>query len=181
MIKNIEKEKKQSGFTLIELLVVISIIALLSTIVLAGIQDARGRAQNTKLNEIAMQYVNAFALLTVDGTNFPNTGTSPVDYACLGYDETPDDPCYYDFYDGDEDINNALIEYYPDLPKNEDFHVTFSGTYTASGIIYYCPNTSSLPFCQLRWYLKNPGQKCILGAEPQDVGGIATYCIYSFI
>jgi prepilin-type N-terminal cleavage/methylation domain-containing protein len=43
-----KKIKKQKGFTLIELLVVISIIALLSSVILAGLNDTREKARDSK-------------------------------------------------------------------------------------------------------------------------------------
>jgi type II secretory pathway pseudopilin PulG len=162
---------------LIELLVVISIIALLSVIVLASLQDARTKAQNSKLNSIAREYVNAFLLLTNGGEeDYPPT-TESGDYVCLGYSEELDEPCYYNWYGGDDYINGLLENYYPDMPKNENFIVDIDTNLTASGIIYHCLSNNS--DCFIRWYLKGGNQSCILGSVPSNQNTY-TVCSYSF-
>lgn len=47
---NNKSKNRENGFTLIELLVVISIIALLSTVVVAAVSSARDKAKITKTN-----------------------------------------------------------------------------------------------------------------------------------
>lgn len=66
------KNNLQKGFTLIELLVVISIISLLSSIILASIQDARQKSQVAAFREYVHQLVAAVELYKNDGNN-PNT------------------------------------------------------------------------------------------------------------
>lgn len=149
------------GFTLIELLVVIAIIGLLAVIVMAGLQDSRDRAKNTKLNEIAIQYVNAFNLLTTGGANAFTTTTSLGTIVCLGYGNSD---CTDGVYDGSETIDNQLSAHYEDMPTNEDFTVDLGGIYM-SGIYYrYTPNHASTNKPQLEWYLKGDFN-CPLGAE----------------
>jgi len=53
---------QKKGFTLIELLVVISIISLFSSIVLAGLQDAKRKANDAKIKEQLLQIRPAAAL-----------------------------------------------------------------------------------------------------------------------
>lgn len=165
MTKFIHHKKRSSGFTLIELLVVISIIGLLSVIVLSSLTEARTRAQNTKLNQIAMQYVTAFNLMTNDGTiSFPptNEGVS----ICLGYEDA--ETCA-PFTNGSTIIKNKLINYYPAMPKNEEYEVL-----GASGILY----TNNSSGKKIDWFL-NGNVSCPRGATPTAQLGI-TICSYSF-
>ena len=62
----------KKGFTLIELLVVISIIALLSSVVLTGLMQAREKAQVTAIRTYFKEIVTALELYK------SNTGTYPL-------------------------------------------------------------------------------------------------------
>jgi len=86
IIKKLQSyEITKSGFTLIELLVVVAIIGLLSSIVLASLSDSRTKAQNTKKNQMVIQYVNALELYRDDNPDegYPHEGTINIDY-CIG-------------------------------------------------------------------------------------------------
>ena len=61
----------KKGFTLIELLVVISIIALLSSIVLAAINDARTKADITATQQSFTSLRNALELYQQDNGSYP--------------------------------------------------------------------------------------------------------------
>jgi len=65
---------KNKGFTLIELLVVISIISLLSSIVLASVQDARSRAQQTAYRQYLGEVVMAIELYRLENDTLPTQG-----------------------------------------------------------------------------------------------------------
>jgi len=65
-------ENDEKGFTLIELLVVISIIGLLTSVVLAGLQNARLKARDIQRLSDLRQIQNALQLYYVD-----HNGTYP--------------------------------------------------------------------------------------------------------
>ena len=69
-MKQKKPKKNNKGFTLIELLVVISIIGLFSSIVLAGLQNARQRAQNTKIVAEINQLKTALELYKNDNGKY---------------------------------------------------------------------------------------------------------------
>ncbi len=60
---------KKRGFTLIELLVVISIIGLLSSIVLASLQESRQKARDSEVISGIIQLRNAIALYREENNN----------------------------------------------------------------------------------------------------------------
>ncbi len=62
---------QQRGFTLIELLVVISIIAILSSVVIASLSDAREKAQITSVKAELNAIRNAILLLNTDTGKMP--------------------------------------------------------------------------------------------------------------
>ena len=61
----------RSGFTIIELLVVIAIISLLSSIVFAGVSQARSRARDSKRLQDIVQVRNALELYKSDHGRYP--------------------------------------------------------------------------------------------------------------
>lgn len=92
------KHTFKKGFTLIELLVVISIIALLSTIVLGALQDARAKARDRALASSVMQLQNAIEIYKTNHGTYP--GQTVVGPAYIAKEA-----------DGDVvDINNILPE-----------------------------------------------------------------------
>jgi prepilin-type N-terminal cleavage/methylation domain-containing protein len=77
--------RKPRGFTLIELLVVVAIISLLSAIVLAAVNSARGMAYDSKrftdLREVQTAIENYYA----DTGSYPPTPSGQSQSACTGF------------------------------------------------------------------------------------------------
>lgn len=62
--------KKQSGFTLIELLVVIAIIGILSTVILAGLNNARFKSNDAKIKSQLTSMRSALQLYYADNGDY---------------------------------------------------------------------------------------------------------------
>lgn len=76
-LKKIFIKKNECGFTLIELLVVIAIIGLLSSVVLASLNSARGKARDAKRESDFGELRTALELYANDNNGkYPSTGGS---------------------------------------------------------------------------------------------------------
>lgn len=64
-------KRKNKGFTLIELLVVVAIIGLLSSVVLASLNSARGKARDAKRKQDMVQIRTALELYYHDYGSYP--------------------------------------------------------------------------------------------------------------
>ncbi len=69
------KETASQGFTLIELLVVISIIGILSSVVLASLSSARGKARDAERASDITEINKALQMYYIDHGTYPSTGS----------------------------------------------------------------------------------------------------------
>ncbi|TSC87262.1 MAG: putative General secretion pathway protein GspG [Parcubacteria group bacterium Gr01-1014_8] len=78
--------KTSRGFTLIELLVVIAIIGILSSVVLAALNQARIKARNARRASDLKQLQTALELYNSDNSHYPFTSASAYEYrsTCSG-------------------------------------------------------------------------------------------------
>ena len=100
------------AFTLVELLVVTSIIALLSSIVLAALGDTRSRSRNAARLELLVQYRDAIELAHEDTGNYPPAPSN--NNACLGRYATG--TCWNGRFAELLSLDDALSPYLPSLP-----------------------------------------------------------------
>jgi prepilin-type N-terminal cleavage/methylation domain-containing protein len=121
--KTILMPKFTTGFTLIELLTVIAIIGFISVIVYANLQEARKRAQATKIVEEVNQLSKAFELYKTDKGIYPGETGSGVGI-------------YYEDDNVISYLNDTLVnfKYIPSIPQyggdNDDITYTYiSGSY----------------------------------------------------
>src|SRR3989344_2686479 len=170
-------KKMQGGFTLIELLVVISIVSLLSSVVLAALNGARTKADDTQRNQIVGEYVKALALAyDAAGTgSYPDTGNNTTmyclwDYPTLG--NYTSGTCRYGLVGTTKNENATVLEgptgitgvkqFLPSLPTLKI--VIESATRAYQGPFYQCTSATGCSTAQIEWYLQQTNQKCIKGA-----------------
>ncbi len=115
----------RSGFTLIELLVVVAIISLLSSVVLASLNVARDRAQNSATLLQARQIQLAMELYYNEFGGYPNPGST--NYFCIGAIScvSPDNP------------NTTITNYLTREFEHEPTHFTINKLFKA-----FLPNTA---------------------------------------
>lgn len=149
-----------SGFTLIELLVVIAIIGVLSSVVLASLNTARGKANDARRLSDIHSVVQAMELYANDHQgSYPATPTTDTAAACGGTTPT----CVGDL--------TSLVTggYLPSLPK--DPNSAWAGT----GTNYrYCANGTSDYIILIRTDALHPGTWC----RPQT-GVISNACSWA--
>lgn len=125
-MNNAHKRGYKSGFTLIELLVVIAIIGLLSSVVFASLNSARGKARDAKRMQDLRQISTALQLYYDANGSYPpshsdyNIGDSSANFmselVSAGYlPSAPRDPqspsrlYYYYNYGGGNNIGGILV------------------------------------------------------------------------
>jgi type II secretion system protein G len=122
------------GFTLIELLVVIAIIGVLSSVVLASLNSARGKARDARRREDISQLVNALELYYSDTGTYPGTA---------GYLNNPNHggldsaltPTYISQIPDDPSLGNGQTDY---IYWREDYPLsTYCPGVTGRGADYY--------------------------------------------
>jgi prepilin-type N-terminal cleavage/methylation domain-containing protein len=135
-----------SAFTLIELLVVIAIIGILSAVVLAALNTARGNARDARRLVDINQLRTAFTLYANDHNgNFPPLGNGKM---CIGLNDGQ--ICWngYDItaggsgFSGSTALSQALAPYIASLPADPNGTRPVGDRYIYAGSIesWHCTN-----------------------------------------
>ncbi len=164
---------RDRGFTLIELLVVIAIIGILSSVVLASLNQARTKGRNSSVTQQIREYKSALELYALDHAGqYPDPGSNVL--YCVGNDA--DGICGVN---GNmitsSALNTALSPYIPSLPAGglQNFP---SGTLEGYG--YQCmPSGGSCPSYTLYWFLVGYPQTCAFSATPSAAPDGTSYTI----
>ena len=148
--------RHSQGFTLIELLVVISIISLMASVVLVGLNNARQKAKNSAIEQSAVQWRNALALYYSNNQGYYNTNWGTV---CLG----STNPCATSngnpSVQVDATFNSAMNTYLSGTPSPNrelvDAGILASVSYKyGSWFLAVCnPTNLPCPTAQIIWHL----------------------------
>jgi prepilin-type N-terminal cleavage/methylation domain-containing protein len=176
--------KNGGGFTLIELLVVISIIALLSSIVLASLNDVRRKARNTQVQQEVGQWLKAIELYKADnGGKYPLTDewNSMGFVVCLGgtHNSCQNNISGSLFRDNNS-FKDSLREYI-DVSQNPNRNpVPFNSFSRISYYSVYIEGGSDIGYSgnyhiSITWFLEGNDWSCGYGGSKLP-SGTAFYC-----
>jgi prepilin-type N-terminal cleavage/methylation domain-containing protein len=150
------RTKEQGGFTLIELLVVISIISLLSSVVLATVNSARGKARDAKRAEQRLQVETALNFYYNDFGTWPSSGGgASLGFKCFGAPTT--ESCFQGTVVGYDPLVTSMRPYmstYPTVDGNAGsvaYNRFLYSSYIAAGDL----GAGTLEGAYLVWFKEN--------------------------
>ncbi|MFA7308247.1 MAG: prepilin-type N-terminal cleavage/methylation domain-containing protein [Hyphomicrobium sp.] len=175
--RNFVKPKLVSGFTLIELLVVISIIALLASVIMAGMQDARSKAGNSAIIQQIDAYTKAAELYRLDYGKYPSNSPSNTTAYCLGdyknIGGAPDNAaCGYGLTNESATLQSAFLEKISQFKAVSSQPVIVGVAFL--GATYEC-TTSACDGFKIKWALQGD-IPCGLGASKTLISP-NTWCV----
>lgn len=118
--------KKERGFTLIELLVVIAIIGLLSSVVMASLNQVRAKARDSSRKQSIIQVRNALELYSSQNGSYPSSNYSEENPSWLAsagntgltFYEAPNEPIIDSFASEHNYIYQLVPNYISELPSD---------------------------------------------------------------
>lgn len=123
------QKKYTRGFTLIELLVVISIIALLSSMVIAGLGTAQKKGRNSARLQEVTAYTKAAELYQGSSQHYPDGNidwTVAPAYRCLGR-AASGGTCFVGSYSGDSTLDQQFAPFMSALAAGKDTGLPLEG------------------------------------------------------
>ncbi|MFA7302087.1 MAG: type II secretion system protein [Candidatus Shapirobacteria bacterium] len=167
------------GFTLIELLVVISIISLLSTVIMAQVQQSRIKAENAQITQNVRTWITALERYKIDNGLYwgeaesGGSDGSPLYYDCLGY------PCS-GAANHNPDFKNAMDKYIAYKNPNQKPIKTYNGQQNTAFI--QIQNDDYVHVVTLVYYLSG-NANCLPTASKSysESSSYNTRCDYRFV
>ena len=165
------------GFTIVELLIVIVVIAILAALSYVGYTTISDRANDSKMEDGAAQFIKALSLWSVDngmpsgggsGATLPLTNGRCPDGGGSGFVATTTYTCT--IHDVLIDAGYLSRDYMEQLPANPYFGGSASGG-LRSMMMYKCGFGSKV---MVLWSLRNPSAE-----ETANLHGVMTECGHS--
>ena len=164
MLTSMRRNRK--GFTLIELMVVISIIALLSSVVLASVSSARQKASDVVATARVKEYTNALLQIRNSDDTFPHAGYTTY---CLGNNTScPVNGIH------DSAVDSSIDYYFPGSPPVNSPPVNCSSSGLTNGLAYQCMDSGNCTKLYLSWCMRG-NATCPGGIGVRRNGN--TYCM----
>ncbi len=163
------QNKNNKAFTLLELLVVIAIIGILTSVILASLENVRARARDAAKNEEARQIIVALEMYYQTYGGFPsNNAISTGTNRCLGFNTG--EFCLGSSRQGNTDLNLEIRKFMPGLSANRSpVPSNLIGIwYSCNGFNFINSNSMCTGYV-LTWHLSSSIGNCAGGLEPETV------------
>lgn len=171
--------KTNKGFTLIELLVVITIIGILSVVVIASLQDARTKAENSGTVQQIDAYIKAAELYQLDYGKYPQASGAtgdPTTARCIGdyptVEVTANNSCglligNYQTHESGT-LKTAFLEKIPEFKAVGTKDVTVSN-FPFRGATYRCSDSTCKGY--VMYWMQQGDVSCSFGSSKSSSNG----------
>lgn len=145
------KKSTEKGFTLIELLVVVAIIGVLSSVVLASLNSARGKGRDAARASEIKELEKAIQMYYSDNGSFPSNAGCLNGWCCLGAGDAG--TCWSGSYHGSTALDNSLSpKYIGTLPRDPLNNIAKAG----DAYMYRIDTDAIGIYVTLHWGIENP-------------------------
>lgn len=158
-------QDNRRGFTLVELLVVISIISLLSSIILAALNQAKLKAQESKRLQEKNLVRTALSLYKATYGTYPIAAVD--DWRCFGPSSVT---CWRGAFTGSDSLVSDITPFLPKIPTTNTDSSSYSYNYYKYG------NFTNPTQTYLVWYKSKP----ISAAECPSPSTISNFDAYYY-
>lgn len=157
-------------------MVVISIIALLSSIVMASLQSARDKARNSYTISTIKQYINAIELAKGSDGQLPASALLSGGVYCFG--DSVNGRCLDNAYTSE--FNTFLQSQSLMVSTPSPVPATTDSTYSPGAAIYMDDSSldGAIDFLQIYWTMQKESDSCVIPGTEFYTGGSDDYYCY---